>query len=512
MIHGRKWFSFVLVLVAVASVCQAYDALSANAASLEPHPSYCAPAAAGANYVTADDFERLRSRSRDIPMTSTAFSRLSEANSLVVVEALRVGPGAAFFAARLLRDLAVIEALDLQERCETARCAKPPIIREFKTDEPGDPNVNRSWGELKELWIGFRDNDADAAQSCLKIAKLLPTAPPPKPMVVAETPHTPGTSTDHTRDSNDVAVVPSPRPSSSVSSIARELAGLDPAEVRFCQSRPSDSTDNSEVTDDQLRQLREGFRQASSPAFAGMNAKYREPLEEALRVGPTTAYFARRTLRNLIIIEKIDRQINCSDQQTCPLSDDLRALKRNDSWQDSLTIWKSVRETDFQRALACMAYSRTLPTRELFPAVASKVDESNRLERGHCERAAAIEMVTLRFPKNGYNVGKDELRLATVTGALLRCPSLKAVIAGHTDQDGPRAYNLKLSDARASSVAKQLISAGVKGPQIETAGYGASHLLSKALDRGSKAQNRRAEVVIRKISVTDLDGTPSSRR
>lgn len=284
----------------------------------------CAPSEASRNYISVQDLDRLRDMSSDATSSPAAFSRLSDANHAIVAEALRIGPVGAFSSARLLRDLIIIEALDQQARCEPGQCDKPRVISEFQAS----PTAERAWSALRDLWIKFRDDDASAARPCLAIWKALPAAPG---IVAAEA------QADRPADSTAAHAAPAPGRSTDAD-IVPQFAGLDPAEIRFCRVRSPDAQDKSEVSDDQVRQLREDFRKGDLPALAGMNVKYREPLEEMLRVGPGAGYYAHRTLRNLVIIKEVDRQNNCPVQQTCSLSDDIRSLKRNKSGR---TRWLS---------------------------------------------------------------------------------------------------------------------------------------------------------------------------
>lgn len=72
---------------------------------------------------------------------------------------------------------------------------------------------------------------------------------------------------------------------------------------------------------------------------------------------------------------------------------------------------------------------------------------------------------------------------------LLRYPNLRLSIAGHTDKLGNPANNLKLSEARAQTVANYLIEKGVAADRITTKGYGDT----KPLIKKAHVKNRRVE-------------------
>jgi len=146
--------------------------------------SICAPVAVGEGYITDAQLQKLRQISTSSP-TAAPYAGLSPENVLVVRQALRIGQGGAFFAARLLRDLAIIDAMEQQVEC-SGSCTKPDIISHFKTGGSSDPNEGRSWADLVKLWSQFRDQDAKAGIGCMKVAEALPSRP--EQTVAAATP------------------------------------------------------------------------------------------------------------------------------------------------------------------------------------------------------------------------------------------------------------------------------------------------------------------------------------
>ena len=70
----------------------------------------------------------------------------------------------------------------------------------------------------------------------------------------------------------------------------------------------------------------------------------------------------------------------------------------------------------------------------------------------------------------------------------------KILIRGHTDRAGPDAYNLKLSEQRALSVASYLIENGAGRFVIHAEGLGESEPIAKTSDNVADGRNRRAEI------------------
>jgi OOP family OmpA-OmpF porin len=82
--------------------------------------------------------------------------------------------------------------------------------------------------------------------------------------------------------------------------------------------------------------------------------------------------------------------------------------------------------------------------------------------------------------------------------ALLAARSdLAVLIVGHSDNQGPLADNIALSQRRAEAVRQALIARGIDGARLEAHGAGfLAPLASNATEEG-RAQNRRVELVVR---------------
>jgi outer membrane protein OmpA-like peptidoglycan-associated protein len=69
-------------------------------------------------------------------------------------------------------------------------------------------------------------------------------------------------------------------------------------------------------------------------------------------------------------------------------------------------------------------------------------------------------------------------------------------INGYTDSSGSVEHNLKLSDARAKSVADYLISKGIQASRLKTKGFGVADPIADNSTVEGKALNRRVEFAI----------------
>ena len=86
--------------------------------------------------------------------------------------------------------------------------------------------------------------------------------------------------------------------------------------------------------------------------------------------------------------------------------------------------------------------------------------------------------------------------LNTLAQSLQKYPGHNVIIRAHTDSKGDDAYNLRLSEQRASSTAHYLISLGVSPSRITTQGLGESQPVDTNDTELGRQNNRRAEIQI----------------
>lgn len=87
--------------------------------------------------------------------------------------------------------------------------------------------------------------------------------------------------------------------------------------------------------------------------------------------------------------------------------------------------------------------------------------------------------------------------LVQVQETLAEHPEItKLEIAGHTDNAGQEAYNVKVSKARAESVRKWLIDHGVAEARLVAAGYGPKKPIADNKTKEGRAKNKRIEFTI----------------
>lgn len=99
-----------------------------------------------------------------------------------------------------------------------------------------------------------------------------------------------------------------------------------------------------------------------------------------------------------------------------------------------------------------------------------------------------------------FDTGKSSLRpesfkeLNELAEFLLHKKNIEIEIAGHTDDVGDDAANLKLSQDRADAVKAYLVKKGVKAERVVAKGYGETKPIAPNTTPEGKQKNRRTEV------------------
>jgi len=86
--------------------------------------------------------------------------------------------------------------------------------------------------------------------------------------------------------------------------------------------------------------------------------------------------------------------------------------------------------------------------------------------------------------------------LERLTSMITQCNEVKIEVVGHTDNDGKKDFNLRLSIQRAQAVANYFKRRGIDSTRIHYRGVGITKPAVPNDSRGHKAMNRRAELVI----------------
>jgi OOP family OmpA-OmpF porin len=115
-----------------------------------------------------------------------------------------------------------------------------------------------------------------------------------------------------------------------------------------------------------------------------------------------------------------------------------------------------------------------------------------------CEIKTIIRLpgVNFEFDSSDFQAGAERV-LDLAIGTLNEYPELIIEVAGYTDSDGVKAYNLRLSSQRARTVSAYLIAAGIAAERVSAQGYGEAEPIADNRTAEGRAENRR--VVLRII-------------
>lgn len=109
-----------------------------------------------------------------------------------------------------------------------------------------------------------------------------------------------------------------------------------------------------------------------------------------------------------------------------------------------------------------------------------------------------ITILNVYFDTAKSSIKKSSMGSVTRLLNLMKSdPNMKIEIHGHTDNVGKPESNQKLSEERAASVKKELVSNGISTDRIETFGWGDTKPVASNETVAGKAKNRRTEFVIK---------------
>lgn len=113
------------------------------------------------------------------------------------------------------------------------------------------------------------------------------------------------------------------------------------------------------------------------------------------------------------------------------------------------------------------------------------------------EPARSYRLDNVHFDTDKATLRPDSYtELKELLDYLQRHDEVNIEIAGHTDNSGTDAHNLKLSQDRANTIRAYLTGKGIKAGRVTAKGYGASQPVADNSTEEGRQQNRRTEVRI----------------
>jgi len=131
------------------------------------------------------------------------------------------------------------------------------------------------------------------------------------------------------------------------------------------------------------------------------------------------------------------------------------------------------------------------PVQEIKQAIQEAVKEEKKeftLDLEKLMKQSLFEFDSAKIAEDNY------AGLNVVADFLKENPNISVKVEGHTDNVGSKAYNQKLSERRAESVANYLKDKGVSETQISTEGFGFLKPIASNDTEEGRAQNRRTEL------------------
>jgi outer membrane protein OmpA-like peptidoglycan-associated protein len=92
--------------------------------------------------------------------------------------------------------------------------------------------------------------------------------------------------------------------------------------------------------------------------------------------------------------------------------------------------------------------------------------------------------------------GETRANLNRLANSLQQYGNTDVQIVGHTDAQGTDSYNQDLSERRAASAKRYLVSQGVSSPRVITMGRGESEPIASNANDAGRQENRRVEIAI----------------
>ena len=110
--------------------------------------------------------------------------------------------------------------------------------------------------------------------------------------------------------------------------------------------------------------------------------------------------------------------------------------------------------------------------------------------------AAIKDRNIVYFDYDSSEIRAEFVEVVTAHAAyLVKYPTARVRLEGHTDERGSREYNIGLGERRAQVVRRALMLQGVSEGQITTVSYGEERPAAPGSDEAAYAQNRRVELV-----------------
>ena len=136
------------------------------------------------------------------------------------------------------------------------------------------------------------------------------------------------------------------------------------------------------------------------------------------------------------------------------------------------------------------------PSRTAPPAVSNNPVVSNNEVQRSIDALIADRVVEFQ-PGSNRLTSRGLALVDEIAALLVRFPDARVEVAGHTDSQGTSRNNLTLSQRRAETVRRRLISSGVAESRLTANGYGEDRPIADNATSQGRLRNRRVEFTVR---------------
>jgi len=142
-------------------------------------------------------------------------------------------------------------------------------------------------------------------------------------------------------------------------------------------------------------------------------------------------------------------------------------------------------------------FGKSIPQEELTKLV-TNVHFDTLLVLEKIERNKTFVLENIYYDLDKWDIRPDaEVELDKLVQILLDNPEIKIELSAHTDDRSPDEYNMTLSEKRANSAVRYIISQGIEKERLTAKGYGETQLIIKEAQTEAEHQvNRRTEFKI----------------
>lgn len=147
----------------------------------------------------------------------------------------------------------------------------------------------------------------------------------------------------------------------------------------------------------------------------------------------------------------------------------------------------------------------------LLPKEVSVPDSAPVAKKEEIKVGAVIKLDNVYYDYDKFNIRSDAAReLDKVVELMMKYPSLELELRSHTDARGSDSYNLQLSQNRAESAVRYIISRGIDSERLIAKGYGETELVNGCANGvdcpdARHQENRRTEIKITRFDEQGVD-------